>query len=181
MITTTENRADTLSARERQVIEFFARWGESFEACCDSFRELLAEGCIWDQRPMPRLTGPRQAVRFLEVARATLGLATIDVEILHIASAGEVVHVERIDRLRRADGSLIAAAPVAGVLQFHLGQVVRWREYFDSAEFVAQTLATSCLHPVRRIGRLVAATARARRQRGHGRVTARGSRSRVSD
>jgi len=156
MITTTENRPHTLTARERQVIEFFTRWGESFEACCDSLRELLAEDCIWDQRPMPRLTGPRQAVRFLEVARATLGLATIDVEILHIASAGEVVHVERIDRLRRADGTLIAAAPVAGVLQFQDGQVVRWREYFDSAEFVAQTVATSCLHPVRRIGRLVA-------------------------
>jgi hypothetical protein len=69
---------------------------------------------------------------------------------------------------------------VAGVLQFQDGQVVRWREYFDSAEFVAQTVATSCLHPVRRIGRLVARR-RGRRQRGHGRVTARGSGAGMSD
>lgn len=125
--------------------------------------ELLAEDCIWDQRPIPRLRGPEHAVRFLDLAHAALGLATIDVEILHIASAGEFVHVQRIDRLRRADGSLIATAPVAGVLRFHGSQVVHWREYFDSAEFVAQTLATSCLYGIRRIGRLVAATAGRRR------------------
>lgn len=157
--------AGTVTARELQVLEFFARWGESFEACRDSFRRLLAEDCIWDQRPIPRLRGPAQAVRFLDIAHVALGLATIDVEILHIASAGEVVHVERVDRLRRADGSLIAAAPVAGVLRFEGDRVVRWREYYDSAEFVAQTLATGCLHPLRRIGRLAAATARGRRRR----------------
>jgi limonene-1,2-epoxide hydrolase len=112
--TATATNADaTIAKREQRVIEFFTSWSESFEAFCDSFA-LLAEDCVWDQRPIPRLIGPQQAVRFLKLARATLGLVTIDVEILHIASAGQIVHVQRVDRLRRADGSLIVAAPVAG-------------------------------------------------------------------
>jgi limonene-1,2-epoxide hydrolase len=153
--------------RENQIVAFFARWGESFDAVCASFQELLAEDCIWDQRPIPRLTGPRQAVRFLKVCRNTLGLDTIDVEILHIATQGDVVHVERIDRLRRADGSVIASAPVAGVLQFSGDRVVHWREYYDSAEFLAQALGTSILYVTRRLATLPRRVARPSPTRAH--------------
>jgi limonene-1,2-epoxide hydrolase len=137
--------------RDQQAVDFFARWDESFDACCRSFEDLLADDCVWDQRPIPRLTGPRAAVRFLKIVRGTLGLATIDVEIRGITVAGDVVYIERVDRLRRADGSLIASAPVAGVLTFSGDRVVHWREYFDSAEFTAQVLATSIWH----LGRLL--------------------------
>ena len=152
--TATATNADAaIAEREQRVIEFFASWSESFEAFCDSFA-LLTEDCVWDQRPIPRLIGPQQAVRFLKLARATLGLVTIDVEILHIASAGQIVHVQRVDRLRRADGSLIVAAPVAGVLEFHGERVIAWREYFDSAEFLIRALATSCRYVARRSARM---------------------------
>lgn len=137
------------------TVEFFARWGESFEECCAAFETLLADGCVWDQRPIPRLRGPRAAVRFLKFTSVVLGMETIDVEIVRVASTGNVVHVERIDRLRRADGSLIASAPVVGVLTFSGDQVVHWREYFDSAEFVVQALTTSVLHLLRSPARLV--------------------------
>lgn len=157
--TSTEHRSTTRSStHERQVVDFFARWGESFEECRAAFEELLADGCVWDQRPIPRLTGPAAAVRFLELARKIAGMETIDVEIVRIACEGDVVHVERIDRLRRADGSLIAAAPVAGVLTFSGDRVVHWREYFDSAGFVVQTLATTVAH----LGRRLAAVMRLR-------------------
>jgi limonene-1,2-epoxide hydrolase len=149
--TTAPEQAPEAIARERHAVDFFARWGESFDSLCGSFHDLLAEDCVWDQRPIPRLTGPARAVRFLKVARTTLGLETVEVEILHLASEGDVVHIERVDRLRRADGSLIAAAPVAGVLTFSGDHVTHWREYFDSAEFVVQALATSVLHLARRL------------------------------
>jgi limonene-1,2-epoxide hydrolase len=137
---------------EPQALGFFAAWGESFDAMCASFDLLAPEG-IWDQRPIPKLTGPRQAVRFLRIAHRTLGLATIDVEIVSIASTNNVVHTARIDRLRRADGSLIVAAPVAGVLTFGAGKITYWREYFDASGFLTQTLATTLTRPVRRLGR----------------------------
>ncbi|WAJ46641.1 limonene-1,2-epoxide hydrolase [Mycobacterium sp. Aquia_216] len=146
----------TIDARpdqhELRVLGFFAAWGESFDAMCASF-DLLAAECVWDQRPIPKLTGPGQAVRFLRIAHRVLGLATIDVEILGIASKNDVVHTARVDRLRRADGTLIAAAPVAGMLTFGAGKITHWREYFDATGFLAQTVATTLTHPVRQLGR----------------------------
>src|ERR1700739_212337 len=121
---TATNADAAIAEREQRVIEFFASWGESFEAFCDSFA-LLAEDCVWDQRPIPRLIGPQQAVRFLKLARAMLGLVTIDVDILHIASAGQIVHVQRVDRLRRGDGSLLVAAPVPWELEVHSERALR--------------------------------------------------------
>jgi limonene-1,2-epoxide hydrolase len=150
-------------ALESQALEFFARWGGSFDAFAASF-ELLAEDCVWDQRPIPQLVGPRAAVRFLMLARRTLGVETCDVEIVRVASEGSVVHVERVDRLRRADGSLIVAAPVAGVLTFSGGQLIHWREYFDSAEFVAQALTTGAAHLASRCAAVVRGAYRSTRK-----------------
>jgi limonene-1,2-epoxide hydrolase len=131
-----------VNARE-QTLEFFARWAVSFDEMCASFREHFGAGCVWDQRPMIKTTGPDHAVLFLRVARRTMGLATIEVEVESLAVDGDTVHTARIDHLRRADGSLIASAPVAGVLTFDGGRIVHWREYFDSAAFAAQVLRTS--------------------------------------
>ncbi len=128
---------------EQRALDFFARWGTSLDECCAAFEDVLAPDCVWDQRPIPRLRGPRAAVRFLRITGFLARLETIDVEVIRLASSGNVVHVERVDRLRRADGSLIAAAPVVGVMTFAGDQVVHWREYFDSAGFLAQVLATS--------------------------------------
>ena len=146
--TTTDTPPDQ---HELRALGFFAAWGESFDAMCTSF-DLLAPECVWDQRPIPKLIGPRQAVRFLQIAHRVLGLATIDVEILSIASRNDVVHTARVDRLRRTDGTLIAAAPVAGVLTFGAYKITHWREYFDATGFLAQTVATTLTHPLRRLG-----------------------------
>jgi limonene-1,2-epoxide hydrolase len=123
---------------EQLAVEFFAQWGTSFEGMCEAFRASFAEDCLWEQRPLAVTTGPDEALRFLRIARTALGLATVDVELLRVAGDGQVVHTERIDYLRRADGTLIAAAPVAGVLEFDGERIVRWREYFDAVGFVRQ-------------------------------------------
>jgi limonene-1,2-epoxide hydrolase len=131
-----------VNARE-QTLEFFARWAVSLAEMCASFQEHFGAGCVWDQRPLMKTTGPDQAVLFLRVARRTMGLATIEVEVESLALDGDTVHSARIDHLRRADGSLIASAPVAGVLTFDEGRIVHWREYFDSVAFAAQVVRTS--------------------------------------
>jgi limonene-1,2-epoxide hydrolase len=123
--------------------EFFSRWSQSYEGMTASFREVFAPHCVWDQRPMAKTTGPDAAIRFMDIARTTMGLATIDVEVVSIAAAGDRVHTERIDILRRADGSTIVAAPVAGVLTFEAGRLVHWREYFDSATFAGLALGSN--------------------------------------
>jgi limonene-1,2-epoxide hydrolase len=131
--------------RERRTLDFFADWAVSFPVFRDSFA-LLSDDCVWDQRPVPKLVGARGAQRFLTVAHRVVGLATCDVEVLRVASTGDTVLVERVDRLRRADGSLIAAAPAVGVLTYTGDRVTHWRDYFDAAEFGAQVVATSVGH-----------------------------------
>lgn len=132
-----------------RTTEFFARWAVSYDEMCASFRDLFGPACVWDQRPMARTTGPDEALRFLRLSHRALGLATIDVTVLGLAVHGDVVHTERVDQLRRADGGLIVSAPVAGVLTFRDGELVHWREYFDAAGL-----------GVRAVGSVVAATAR---------------------
>ncbi|HZZ48146.1 MAG TPA: limonene-1,2-epoxide hydrolase family protein [Pseudonocardia sp.] len=127
--------------REEQVLRFFARWGHSWAALNESF-QLLDDDAVWDRRPMPRVRGPVGARRFLSLARRLIGLDTIDVEVTALAVNRDVVLVERVDRLRRRDGSLIAAAPVTGVLTFAGESVIHWREYYDSASFTAQAVVS---------------------------------------
>lgn len=131
--------------------EFFARWAVSFEEMCASFRDVFGPACVWDQRPMARTNGPDEALRFLRLARRGLGLATIDVRMLGLAAAGNTVHTERIDHLRRADGGVIASAPVAGVLTFADGELVHWREYFDPAGLAVHAVGSGLRAAARRL------------------------------
>ena len=50
---------------------------------------------------------------------------------VHIAEIGNVVLTERVDTLRRADGTAILAVALAGILEFNdAGQITAWREYW---------------------------------------------------
>jgi limonene-1,2-epoxide hydrolase len=120
--------------------EFFARWSASYEELCASFRDTFSADCVWDQRPIARTTGPDPAVRFLALAHRAMGLATVDVELLSIAVAGDTVHTQRIDHLRTKRGRTIVSIPVAGVLTYRGAEVIHWREYFDAATFALKSI-----------------------------------------
>jgi limonene-1,2-epoxide hydrolase len=123
---------------EELAVAFFARWGESFDETRAAFEETLAPRCLWEQRPIAVTRTREDAIRFLERARRRLGMETIEVEMLNVASTGDTVMTERVDHLRRADGRLIASAPVAGILEFRDGRIAAWREHFDATGFGVQ-------------------------------------------
>jgi limonene-1,2-epoxide hydrolase len=124
------------NANEHFVTNLFGRWGTSFDELRGSIGDALAPGCRWEQPPLADTVGPDEGMAFLDQAAAAIGLATVDVDMLHMSSTGAVVHTERVDHLRRADGSLIVSAPVAGVLEIDGDKVTAWREYFDATEFL---------------------------------------------
>jgi limonene-1,2-epoxide hydrolase len=128
------------SGEEALVRHFFERWSPSFDEMCAAFQDTFAEDCYWDQRPLAATTGIPQALRFLRRARTVMSLERVDVELIRIASASGAVHTQRIDRLYSRRGSLLVAAPVAGVLEIRDGKIVEWKEYFDSGLFVADTV-----------------------------------------
>jgi limonene-1,2-epoxide hydrolase len=133
----------TATDRERQLelraAAFFASWSTSFDGMCDGFAAEFDPACDWDQRPMWRTHSVDSALSFLRLARRALRLDTIDVELLSIAVNGDVVHTQRVDHLRRGDGSLIVSAPVAGVLTYRGHRIVVWKEYFDPTVMGAKT------------------------------------------
>jgi limonene-1,2-epoxide hydrolase len=125
---------------EARTLEFFDQWSVSFDAMVSAFEANFAPDGVWVQRPLAVTTGPEEAVAFLRRAQKGIGLDTIAVETLHIAAIGGIVHTERVDHLKRADGSTIVSAPVAGILEWQDARIVSWREYFDSASMVGRAV-----------------------------------------
>jgi limonene-1,2-epoxide hydrolase len=63
--------------------------------------------------------------------------STIAVDIERIAGAGDIIWSERIDRLVKDGGSIIAGVSIVGVMQVaDEGRVRHWREYFDSKPMI---------------------------------------------
>ena len=60
----------------------------------------------------------------------------VEFEILHMASADDVVFNERIDRFVIAGKQV--ALPVAGVFVIRDGKIAAWRDYFDVNMFMSQ-------------------------------------------
>jgi limonene-1,2-epoxide hydrolase len=76
------------------------------------------------------------------VIRATLDMFVtpsedIEFEVLGIASSGDLVFTERIDRFRMMGKTV--ALPVAGVFQVRDGKIAAWRDYFDMQSWLRQT------------------------------------------
>jgi limonene-1,2-epoxide hydrolase len=89
----------------------------------------VAEGCVYDNKPMGRVEGPAGVRAVLEPFFAP----TLENEfvILRQATQGAVVFMERLDRHRIAEGWV--ELPVTGVWEVHDGKITMWSDYFDLA------------------------------------------------
>lgn len=90
---------------------------------------------VYHNMPLPPLQG-------LDQIRSTLATflspaEEVDFEILHLASSGNVVFTERVDRFSFADTKV--ELPVAGVFEIEDGKIRAWRDYFDMQTWLRQT------------------------------------------
>ena len=108
----------------------------SVAAAQAAIRKHFTEDCVWQQSGFPTTTGPEEAAALLENLVESLGLASIDVKYLHVASSEDVVFTERLDWLVQRDGTRMGPAVVVGVTEFRDGKICVWREYFDTSGFV---------------------------------------------
>jgi len=117
---------------ERTLRDFIAEWGKSLSAIVAAYRRYLTPDAVWEQQPLPTTRSVEDAVKMIVSFNESVGMETFGAEILNLAVRGNVAFAERIDHLRRADGSLIASVPVTGVFEFNSdGRIRAWREYFD--------------------------------------------------
>lgn len=109
---------------ERLVRDFCAMWRRKD---LDAIMAFLADDCVHHNMPIRPLVG-KAAVRGF-VADFIARWDSIEFEIRHLASGGDVVMNERIDRFARGGKSF--ELPVAGVFEIAQGRIVAWRDYWD--------------------------------------------------
>jgi limonene-1,2-epoxide hydrolase len=110
---------------------------------CSAFRRLdvdeiltfFAEGATYHNIPMAPAVG-EEAIR--GVLELFIPMSTsIEFEMLGLASDGDLVFTERVDRFVMGDRTV--ELPVAGVFQVRDGKIAAWRDYFDLQTFMGQT------------------------------------------
>jgi limonene-1,2-epoxide hydrolase len=113
---------------ESTVRSFCAAWSRR------SIDELLGwftEDAVYHNIPVPPVSG-------LDGIREVLHMfvppaSSIEFEVINIASRGNVVFTERVDRFTIGGNRI--ALPVAGVFEIRDGKIAAWRDYFDMATF----------------------------------------------
>ena len=117
---------------ERVGRDFCAAWARK------NIDELLAfftPDAVYHNMPLVPLTG-------IDAIRETLNMFVtpaerVEFELLAIATAGDLVFTERVDRFQMMGKSV--SLPVAGVFQVRSGKIAAWRDYFDMQTWMTQT------------------------------------------
>lgn len=110
------------------VQSFFAAWPQGLDALRRSFADWLAEDVRYENVGLTSTTNRADAIALIETFAP--GLDNIAVDLLAIAQDGERVFTERVDDLRRADGTVILTLRLMGILVVRGGRIVEWRDYF---------------------------------------------------
>jgi limonene-1,2-epoxide hydrolase len=119
------------------VSGFFDAWSEGRISVLQSIRDFFTEDAVWENVGIAFTVGPDEAITFFSEALDTVQCDHMDVEMLHIAAAGNVVLTERIDRFVDFDGRTTESVRVMGILEIRDGRISAWRDYFDPRPFLA--------------------------------------------
>lgn len=115
-----------------QVVQsFIEAWPNGLEALRQSFVDWLAEDVNYENVGLTHTTTRSAAIELIETFAP--GLDNIVVDMLAIADDGDRVFTERVDYLRKADGTMIATIRLMGIFVVRGGRIVEWRDYFHTA------------------------------------------------
>lgn len=113
------------SSESKVVVENFLEKLEQLDL--DAALDMMSEDCVYKNMPFHVANGKDRIRRDLSAMMARV--TAFDVEMIHIASDGEVVLTERVDTIET--GRLSAAIELMGVFVVRNGQITEWRDYFD--------------------------------------------------
>lgn len=78
-------------------------------------------------------TGIDEGIAVVQGFEATIGAASLRVEMLALSESGNSVLTERIDHLLGSDGKPVMSLAVMGIFEIADGKIAAWRDYFDTA------------------------------------------------
>ena len=120
-----------MNANEALVADFCEAWSRRD---VDEILAFFAEDAVYHNMPIDPVSG-HDGIRsildmFVPVSQ------TIRFEVRNVASAGDVVFTERVDRFEM--GERTVELPVAGVFELRDGKIAAWRDYFDLGTWMRQ-------------------------------------------
>lgn len=107
---------------EEVVLAFIEAWNRLDH---DRIYGLMSDGIVYHNMPVEPVVG-RDAVR---EHLAAWPVDACEWTVLNIASRGDVVLTERVDRFERRGRTI--AIPVMGAFEVADGRIAHWRDYFD--------------------------------------------------
>lgn len=114
------------------VKTFLAMW-ETPGGIEKSLHDYFTPETVYENVGLSTTTGIDQAKAVFAGFSASLGMATMWVENLHVSVAGDTVLTERIDHVRDQSGKTLMSIRVMGAFDVKQGKIVAWRDYFDTA------------------------------------------------
>ena len=114
-----------IEKNEEIIREFISSWSE---LNADKLADFFSEDGVYHNIPMEPVKGKENVRKFIAGFIQPWTETTWD--ILSIASAGELVIVERLDRTQAGDKAV--DLPCVGVFEMQDGKIKVWRDYFDS-------------------------------------------------
>lgn len=120
---------------KRLVQDLIDSWETGFETMVDGIRNYTTPDFLWKNNGYPDVRGHAAAIALFEDARDRQGLDSIETEIEAFIVDPPYAAVERIDRMKRADGSIIATLPIVGVFRIEDGRIAYWNDSTDSSAF----------------------------------------------
>jgi len=121
-----------VSDNETLIRDFCAAWARRD---MDELLGFFTDDAVYHNMPMAPVQGHDGIRAVLEFF--VPGSQSIEFEILALASTGDLVFTERVDRF--VMGEQRVELPVAGVFQVRDGKIAAWRDYFDMQTFTSQT------------------------------------------
>jgi limonene-1,2-epoxide hydrolase len=118
-----------MSDSEQLVREFVGAWSR---LDADELADYFAEDGVYHNVMLDPVEG-RDAIREF-IAGFAADWTDTEWEIRNLASDGDVVFAERVDRIETEDGDV--DLPVVGVFEVEDGEIAAWRDYFDMGTFV---------------------------------------------
>jgi limonene-1,2-epoxide hydrolase len=122
---------------EQFVRDFFAAMGPTLEDFKRDYRDRMAGDVVWETVGLPAHRGRDACLAYLDDLHARTGMTHCTIEVLNIASVGDVVLTERVDSMYRADGTKIMEFRLMGELELRDGLIVRYTDYLDTAPIAA--------------------------------------------
>lgn len=118
---------------EQVVVRFLDRWNTDIEGIRAALRDTLAADAVWDNVGLSVTHGPEEAMPIIDAFVGQTGFARMGVDMVNMASNGNTVFTERVDRFVDGAGKEIMALRVNGVFEVGAdGRITAWRDYFDT-------------------------------------------------